>query len=160
MPCCRRRSDVPRARSQARNHPPARDRPPPRSPARSRPRARLRTASRTSPQTKAARHPAGRTRPVPRRHSAVPVPGFSKGQSPFDSALLLELALDRVAVLLRAGAGGLALGLLSPGLTLLLGLLLALLLLVQDLADLRRGSPQRLRGGFDPFDVVRLEGIA
>src|SRR3989442_11671106 len=159
MPCCRRRSDVPRARSQARDRAPARDRPPSRRPGRSRRRARLRTASRTSPQRK--------RRVTQRDVPACAAPpfcstgaGVSKGQSLFDSALLLELALDRVAVLLRAGAGGLALGLLGPGLTLLLGLLLALLLLVQDLADLRRGSPQRLRGGFDPFDVVRLEGIA
>ena len=60
--------------------------------------------------------------------------------------LFLELAFDRVAILLRASAGGLALGLLRPGLTLLLALLLGLLLLVHDLADLRRGCPQCLRG--------------
>src|SRR2546430_10830134 len=75
-------------------------------------------------------------------------------------ALLFELAFDRVAVALRAGARGLAFSLLGPGLGRLLRLLLGLFLLVHDLADLRRGCPECLGRRLDALDVVRLEGIA
>src|SRR5712691_4437085 len=79
--------------------------------------------------------------------------------------LLLEFALDGVAVPLRAGARRLALRLLGTGLSGLSGLsrllrlLFRLLLLVHDLADLHRGCPERFGRGFDPLDVVRLECI-
>src|SRR2546428_7214709 len=72
--------------------------------------------------------------------------------------LLFELALDGVAVLLRAGAGGLAFGLLGPGLTLRLGPLLGPLLLVPDPADLRRGCSPCPRGGPDPLDSAPPHG--
>src|SRR5256712_5553436 len=75
-------------------------------------------------------------------------------------ALFFELALDRVAVALRAGTRGLAFGLLGPAWRLLLRLLLGLLLLVHDLADLRRGCPERLGRRLDALDVVGLECIA
>src|SRR2546425_10096936 len=82
--------------------------------------------------------------------------GFRGGGSPSTSALLFELAFDRVAVLLRAGARG-------PALRLQLALRLArlgLLLLVHDLADLRRGRAERLDRLLDPVRVVRLERVA
>ena len=75
-------------------------------------------------------------------------------------ALLFELAFDRVAVALRASTGGLALGLglRLPGLR--LPLLAGLLLLIHDLADLRRGLTERVRRGADPLGVVGLERVA
>src|SRR2546428_4456926 len=83
--------------------------------------------------------------------------GFRGGGAPSTSALLFELTFDRVAVLLRTGARGLAFRLLlAAG----LGSLLGLLLLVHGLADLRRGRAERLHGLLDPVCVVRLESVA
>ena len=67
-------------------------------------------------------------------------------------ALLLELALDRVAVLLLAGGRtrGLALGLR-------LAVFRWLLLLVHRLADLHRGLTQLFHRGLHPLCVVALE---
>src|SRR2546425_7715640 len=83
--------------------------------------------------------------------------GFRGGGAPSTSALLFELAFDRVAVLLRAGARGLAFRLL---LALRLARLGLLLLLVHDLADLRRGRAERLDRLLDPVRVVSLERVA
>jgi len=65
-----------------------------------------------------------------------------------------------VAALTKEDHRALYVGLLRTRLSRLLGLLLGLLLLVHDLADLRRGCAQRLRRGLDAVDVVGLEGVA
>src|SRR6266850_8269178 len=75
-------------------------------------------------------------------------------------ALFLELAFDRVVALALAGgrARGLLrrLGLLAVGRCLLLGLLR----LVHQLADLLRGGAQLVHRGLDPLRVVALQRLA
>src|SRR2546428_10554808 len=73
--------------------------------------------------------------------------------------LLFELALDGVAVLLRAGAGGLAFGLLGPGLTLRLGRLPGLLPLGHGLPGLGRGCSPWRPGGLCPPGRGPPEGV-
>src|SRR5439155_478352 len=86
--------------------------------------------------------------------------GDLKGAKPPSiSALLFELALDRVAVLLRTRGRRLTLA-LAFRLSARRGRPLSLLLLVHELADLLRRGLERLHRGLDPVGVVGLERVA
>src|SRR5207247_9165809 len=115
MARCRRHSAGRSTRSRVRRHAPDQHRLPFRTPDRSRRSARRRTAWRTSKRKSGA--------------TFVAPPLLCRTRACL--ALLFELALDRVAVALRSGAGGLALG-FRLRLAWLLRLLFGLLLLVHD----------------------------